>query len=207
VPDLPGTTAHTRIQRFTTLRLDARGWLLHRPGVRHAPSPNFDTRPRNAAVTLLVLHNISLPPGQFGGTEVVDFFQNCLNYNSHPWLDRLRELKVSAHFFVRRTGEIVQLVSTCQRAWHAGVSSFRGKQRCNDFSVGIELEGTDDLPYTQAQYSALRALTTALRARHPLRAVHGHQHIAPGRKTDPGPAFNWQRYARENSWQPWQLPL
>lgn len=189
------------------MRLDAKGWLQLSGGVRHAPSPNFDHRPGNAAATLLVLHNISLPPGQFGGPEVVDFFQNCLNYDRHPWLERLRELRVSAHFFVRRNGEIVQLVSTRQRAWHAGVSSFRGRSRCNDFSIGIELEGTDDVAYTPAQYAALRALTPALRARHPLRAVQGHEHIAPGRKTDPGPAFNWQRYARENRWQPWQLPL
>lgn len=196
-----------RRNRALTLRINAQGWLLPATGVLHAPSPNFDARPGRAAPTLLVLHNISLPPGQFGGPEVVDFFRNRLNYDSHPWLDRLRDLRVSAHFFVRRNGDIVQLVSTCERAWHAGVSSFRGRTRCNDFSIGIELEGTDDLAYTADQYGALRRLTTALRARHPLRAVQGHEHIAPGRKTDPGPAFNWQRYARDTGWQAWQLPV
>jgi AmpD protein len=189
------------------LRLDARGWLLPDNGVSHAPSPNFDARPGKAAVTLLVVHNISLPPGQFGGTEVVDFFQNRLNYDSHPWLDRLRNMRVSAHFFVRRTGHIVQLVATHQRAWHAGVSCFRERNRCNDFSIGIELEGTDTLPYTTQQYRALRRLVAALRSRHPLRAVQGHEHIAPGRKTDPGAAFDWPRFMRETGWKAWQLPV
>jgi AmpD protein len=189
-----------------TLRIDYHGWLAPGCGVSHAPSPNFDARPGHAAVTLLVLHNISLPPGQFGGPEVVNFFQNCLNYDSHPWLDRLRDVRVSAHFFVQRTGHIVQLVATSQRAWHAGVSHFNGRARCNDFSVGIELEGTDTLPYTAQQYRALRRLVAALRKRHPLRAVQGHEHIAPGRKTDPGPTFDWQRFARETGWKAWQVP-
>lgn len=192
--------------RRTRLHLGADGWLRPGPGVCIAPSPNHDDRPANAVVSLLVLHNISLPPGQFGGTEVVDFFQNRLDYTRHPWLERLRDLKVSAHFFVRRDGEIIQLVATCDRAWHAGVSRFRGRERCNDFSVGIELEGTDTQAYTQAQYRALRRLVPALRKRHPIKAVQGHEHIAPGRKTDPGPAFDWARFGRESAWRPWQLP-
>ncbi len=148
---------------MTVLTLDRNGWLKPHIGVRRAPSPNVDNRPRGVEPTLLVLHNISLPPGQFGGTEVVDFFQNQLDYDSHPWLDRLRGMTVSAHFFVRRDGDIVQFVSTQKRAWHAGVSSFDERERCNDFSIGIELEGTDSLPYTDEQYLALKGLTAALR--------------------------------------------
>lgn len=180
------------------LRLDRHGWLQPASGVILAPSPNHDNRPPQQDVYLLVLHNISLPPGQFGGNEVVDFFQNCLDYDSHPWLDCLRELRVSAHFFIRRDGSIVQFVSTFDRAWHAGVSKFEERERCNDFSIGIELEGTDTLPYTDAQYFALQRLIPALRVHHPLRAVRGHEHIAPGRKTDPGPAFDWKRFGKEN---------
>ena len=180
------------------LRLDRHGWLRTGPGVRRAPSPNHDHRPPEQDACLLVLHNISLPPGQFGGPEVIDFFQNRLAYDTHPWLERLRTLRVSAHFFVRRDGSIVQFVSTHARAWHAGVSVFEGRERCNDFSIGIELEGTDTLPYADAQYATLIRLLPALRARHPLRAVRGHEHIAPLRKTDPGPAFDWLRFGREN---------
>lgn len=192
--------------RRPPLTLTPTGWLLPATRVSIAPSPNFDARPNHAIVSLLVMHNISLPPGRFGGSEVVDFFQNRLDYTRHPWLDRLRDLRVSAHFFIRRTGDIVQLVATTQRAWHAGVSRFRERERCNDFSIGIELEGTDTLPYTAAQYSALRRLVPALRRRHPLKAAWGHEHIAPQRKTDPGPAFDWGRFARETGWKPWQLP-
>lgn len=188
------------------LRLDAAGWLQPHPIVRRAPSPNCDARPGHAVVSLLVLHNISLPPGQFGGEHVVQFFQNTLNIDSHPWFENIRDLKVSAHFFVRRTGEVVQFVPTTRRAWHAGVSQFRGRARCNDFSVGIELEGTDTLPYTAPQYRTLRRLVRALRARHPLRAVRGHEHIAPGRKTDPSPAFDWEKFRRETGWKAWQVP-
>lgn len=180
------------------LRLDRHGWLQAASGVSRAPSPNYDARPAGQDAFLLVMHNISLPPGKFGGPEVVDFFLNQLDYASHPWLERLRELRVSAHFFIRRDGSIVQLVSTHDRAWHAGVSRFEERERCNDFSIGIELEGTDTLAYTNAQYLALQRLLPALRVHHPLRAVRGHEHIAPGRKTDPGPAFDWARFGREN---------
>lgn len=191
---------------MTRLVLDHHGWLKPCTGTAQAPSPNFDPRPRDATPYLLVIHNISLPPGQFGGPQVVDFFQNQLNYGSHPWLERLRDMTVSAHFFVRRTGHIVQLVSTDQRAWHAGVSRFEGRERCNDFSIGIELEGTDTEPYTDDQYSALVQLDGALCARYPLRAVRGHEHIAPKRKTDPGAAFDWVRFGRETGWQRRFLP-
>ena len=188
------------------LLLDRHGWLAPAPGVSRLPSTNCDARPRDAQVSLLVLHNISLPPGQFGGPEVAGLFLNTLDYASHPWLERLRGLRVSAHFFIRRDGRIVQFVSPEARAWHAGVSRFAGRERCNDFSLGIELEGTDTLPYTDEQYTALRRLTPALRARYPLAAAWGPEHIAPGRKTDPGPAFNWTRFGRDSGFARRQLP-
>lgn len=188
------------------LRLDRHGWLQAAPGVKLAASPNFDARPPQQDAYLLVLHNISLPPGRFGGPEVIDFFLNRLDISSHPWLERVRDMRVSAHFFIRRDGCIVQFVSTYQRAWHAGVSEFEERERCNDFSIGIELEGTDVLPYTDEQYGALQRLIPALKARHPLRAVRGHEHIAPLRKTDPGPAFDWKRFGRENAFPLRVLP-
>ena len=188
------------------LALDRHGWLKEHPSITRAPSPNHDARAAHDDATLLVMHNISLPPGVFGGTEVIDLFLNRLDYNAHPWLPRLRGLNVSAHFFVRRDGSIVQFVSTQKRAWHAGVSTFAGRERCNDFSIGIEMEGTDTVPYTPEQYQALTQLVPALRAQHPLQAVRGHEHIAPGRKTDPGPAFDWDRFRRENGWSRRQLP-
>ena len=178
------------------LKLDRHGWLAPAPGVRLLPSANFDNRPAGMPVSLLVIHNISLPPGEFGGPHVVGLFQNRLDYTAHPWFERLRGLRVSAHFFVRRNGDIVQFVSTEARAWHAGVSRFGTRERCNDFSLGVELEGTDTLPYTDAQYTSLAKLARVLRARYPLRAAWGHEHIAPGRKTDPGPAFHWARFGR-----------
>lgn len=188
-------------------RLDRHGWLEAGPGIRLAPSPNHDDRPAGQDACLLVLHNISLPPGQFGWPEIIDFFQNRLNYESHPWLERLRDMRVSAHFLIRRDGGIVQFVSTHARAWHAGVSVFEDRERCNDFSIGIELEGTDTLPYTDAQYATLQRLLPTLRARHPLKAVRGHEHIAPQRKTDPGPAFDWKRFGKENGIQRRFLPV
>lgn len=188
------------------LELDASGWLKPHAGVSHAPSPNFDARPSGQDADLLVLHNISLPPGHFGGPEIIDFFQNRLDVSRHPWLPRLEGMRVSAHFLIRRDGGIVQFVSTRQRAWHAGESRFGNRSRCNDFSIGIELEGTDTLPYESVQYDALKRLGAALRAHHPLDAVRGHEHIAPERKTDPGPAFDWDRFAQEGDWPPSCLP-
>src|SRR5690606_30212903 len=178
------------------LALNRHGWLKPNASVVHAPSPNHDERPAGHEATLLVMHNISLPPGRFGGTEVADLFLNRLDYSTHPWLEHLRGLRVSAHFFIRRNGLIVQFVSTGKRAWHAGISRFEGRERCNDFSLGIELEGTDILPYTDEQYRSLQSLVPALRVRHAIKAVRGHEHIAPGRKTDPGPAFDWKRFGR-----------
>lgn len=188
------------------LMLDRQGWLKPHGKVQRLPSPNFDKRPKGVEPTLLVLHNISLPPGQFSGNAICDFFQNKLDCDSHPWFENIRWVKVSAHFLIRRDGDVVQFVSTLHRAWHAGVSRFNQRDNCNDFSIGIELEGTDTQPFTDEQYHALKRLTTVLQARHTLTAVRGHEHIAPGRKTDPGPHFNWRRYGREARWLLRQLP-
>lgn len=177
------------------MHLDRTGWLRPSATVQLAPSPNANHRPSGCEPYLLVIHNISLPPNQFAGDAVVQFFQNQLDFDSHPWFEAIRGLTVSAHFFIRRDGKVVQCVSTDERAWHAGVSSFEGQSGCNDFSLGIELEGADHSPYTDAQYQQLTQLTQLLGQRYPLRAVRGHEHIAPGRKTDPGPSFDWWRYA------------
>jgi AmpD protein len=170
---------------------DVDGWCRD---VVCEPSPNFDARPQDAAISLLVIHNISLPAGRYGSNNIIDLFCNRLDYNADPSFGQLREIRVSAHFLIRRDGELIQFVATCARAWHAGVSSFDGRQRCNDFSIGVELEGCDTEAFTDAQYQALSCLTGMLQRRHPLTDVVGHQHIAPGRKTDPGPFFDWQRY-------------
>lgn len=174
-----------------SLVIDAAGWC--RPA-QHRPSPNFDVRPASVDIDLLVIHNISLPPGQFGGSYIADLFGNCLDCDVHPYFDQLRDLRVSAHFLIRRDGSLVQFVSADARAWHAGASSFGGRERCNDFSIGVELEGSDFVPFDERQYRTLADLTAALRRRYPLRAVTGHEHVAPGRKTDPGPFFDWNAY-------------
>ena len=199
-------TSPPQVNLGSSFMLDRHGWLKPHPAAMCAPSPNCDARPVSQGAHLLVVHNISLPPGKFGGPEIIDFFQNTLDYTSHPWLPRLEDLRVSAHFLIRRTGQVVQFVATHQRAWHAGVSRFEGRERCNDFSIGIELEGTDSTPYEPAQYEALGMLAKTLRVHHPIRAVRGHEHIAPRRKTDPGPAFDWGRFAREGQWLRRQLP-
>lgn len=176
----------------------ADGWC--RQALRIA-SPNCDARPAGTEIELLVIHNISLPPGQFGGEWICDLFTNRLDCDAHPYFDQLRALRVSAHFLIRRNGVVVQFVSVNDRAWHAGLSSFGGRQRCNDFSIGIELEGTDCEPYGEPQYASLVGLTNALEARCRLTDVAGHEHIAPGRKTDPGPFFDWQHYRQALSAQ------
>ena len=171
----------------------ADGWSS---SVTRINSPNFDTRPELTTINLLVIHNISLPPGQFTGSCVQDLFCNQLDTSTHPYFEQLRGLRVSAHFFIRRDGGIWQFVSCHNRAWHAGISSFMGCAQCNDFSIGIELEGTDEVPFTQTQYVVLARLTHALKKRYPLQNVVGHQHIAPGRKTDPGTFFDWDKYQK-----------
>jgi AmpD protein len=169
---------------------DALGWL---PAARQLPSPNCDARPEGVAIELIVIHNISLPPGVFDGDAVIDLFTNRLDWDAHPYYQEIRGLRVSAHFFIRRDGTLIQFVPCSLRAWHAGGSSWQGCERCNDFSIGIELEGTDDLPFTEAQYASLIPLLNTLKQAYPIRAVVGHSEIAPGRKTDPGVCFDWER--------------
>ncbi len=172
------------------------GWLS---GVNICPSPNSNSRPESVDISLLVVHNISLPPGEFGGGYVQAFFQNRLDIHAHPYFETIAGLQVSAHLFIERDGAITQFVPFTARAWHAGASSFDGVSNCNDYSVGVELEGTDELPYTDAQYLALEKVTRQLMLTYPkltLERITGHEHIAPGRKTDPGPAFDWQRFRR-----------
>lgn len=157
------------------------------------PSPNCDARPHDGAIELIVIHNISLPPGVFKGDAVIELFTNQLDWDAHPYYQEIRGFKVSAHFFIRRDGSLIQFVPCMLRAWHAGISSWQGRERCNDFSIGIELEGSDDLPFTETQYAALTPLLHMLKNSYPIRAVVGHSDIAAGRKTDPGPWFDWQR--------------
>lgn len=162
-------------------------------GARYLASPNCDERPAAARIELIVVHNISLPPGEFGGPAIVDLFLNRLQADAHPYYSGIAHLRVSAHFLIRRSGELLQFVPCVQRAWHAGVSRWRGRSRCNDFSVGIELEGTDDIPYEDTQYACLRSLLAALKSAYPIADITGHADIAPERKTDPGPAFDWEK--------------
>lgn len=174
------------------LRLRDDGWL---DGARQIASPNCDRRPEGEALSLIVVHAISLPPGQFAGDAIARLFTNRLDAAAHPYFAQISTLQVSAHFLLRRDGELIQFVSCRQRAWHAGVSSWNGRLRCNDFSLGIELEGCDDLPFADVQYGRLLDLLGLLCAHYPIEAVVGHSDVAPGRKTDPGPHFDWQRLA------------
>lgn len=166
------------------------GWLAHATRIE---SPNYEARPEGAEVSLVVIHAISLPPEQFGTDCVARFFTNCLGADEHPYFAAIAGVKVSAHFFIRRDGEIVQFVGGDHRAWHAGASAWQGRSNCNDYSIGIELEGSDTQAYETAQYAALQGLVADLRQRYPLTAIAGHCHIAPERKTDPGPLFAWSR--------------
>ena len=164
--------------------------------VPYRPSPNCDARPDAKQIDLIVLHGISLPPGQFGSDHIEQLFTNQLDASAHPFFAEIEGLKVSSHVLIRRTGEVMQFVPFSQRAWHAGQSHYQGRQCCNDFSIGIELEGTDELDYTEAQYASLAPLLASLIAFYPgLSREHitGHSDIAPGRKTDPGPAFDWDK--------------
>lgn len=163
------------------------------PGVRYVASPNCDDRPIGEPVRLLVVHAISLPPGEFGGDGVERLFTNTLDPLVHPDYLAIHNLRVSAHFFIRRTGTVIQFVPVVRRAWHAGVSCWRGRQRCNDFSLGVEVEGCDDRPYEPIQYIRLARLIRLLKKTYPIEEVVGHADIAPGRKTDPGPCFDWLR--------------
>jgi AmpD protein len=170
-------------------------------GARYLASPNCDSRPAGRAATLLVVHSISLPPGQYGGDQIERLFTNRLDPAEHPYFAEIAALRVSAHLLLRRNGDAVQFVPLHMRAWHAGESIWRGQARCNDFSVGVELEGGEDDGYTDAQYERLIELTRALRAALPLRDIAGHDDIAPGRKTDPGDHFDWLRFLSALSMQ------
>ncbi|MEJ8839063.1 1,6-anhydro-N-acetylmuramyl-L-alanine amidase AmpD [Ramlibacter sp. AN1133] len=163
-------------------------------------SPNFGPRPEGSAIDLIVLHSISLPPGVYGGDEVLRLFTNTLDWDAHPYFQQIRGAQVSAHFFIRRDGALLQFVSCDARAWHAGASCWRGRTNCNDDSVGIELEGLEGETFEAAQYEALSALCAAIGQHYPIRHVAGHEHIAPGRKKDPGPGFDWAEVKRDLGW-------
>ena len=172
--------------------VDASGLLS---AARQIPSPNCDARPSASRIELIVIHSISLPPGCFGGNAIAELFTNCLDPAADPYFREIATLTVSSHFLIRRDGELVQFVPCVRRAWHAGASQWRGRDRCNDFSIGIELEGSDDVPYEEAQYRTLSKLIKVLRDTYPIAECVGHHDIAvpPGRKTDPGPHFEWAR--------------
>ncbi|MCL9643282.1 1,6-anhydro-N-acetylmuramyl-L-alanine amidase AmpD [Rahnella victoriana] len=171
------------------------GWIAE---AQRVVSPHFDLRPDDEIPSLLVIHNISLPPGKFGGPYIDQLFTGTLNPQDDPYFEGIHQLRVAAHCLIRRDGEIVQYVPFDKRAWHAGVSSWQGRERCNDFSIGIELEGTDFEPFTDAQYRSLAAVTELLIKHYPINldAITGHSDIAPGRKTDPGPEFDWAFYRK-----------
>ena len=173
------------------------GWYRF---ARHLPSPNFGPRPQGAQIDLIVLHSISLPPGRYGGDEVQRLFTNQLDWDADPYFQKIRGIEVSAHFYVRRGGEVWQFVDCDARAWHAGASSWRGRDNCNDDSIGIELEGLEGESFEAAQYEALASLLPAIAQRYAIAFVAGHEHIAPGRKIDPGPGFDWARLRRPLGW-------
>lgn len=179
------------------------GWWRH---ARHVPSPNFGPRPGHAGksegedVTLAVVHSISLPPGIYGGDEIERLFTNTLDWSAHPYFEQIRGAEVSAHFVIRRTGELLQFVSVHDRAWHAGRSTWQGRDNCNDYSVGIELEGLEDTPFEAPQYDTLKTLLDALAQRWPITQIAGHEHVAPGRKRDPGFAFDWGALQAKLGW-------
>ncbi|MGE0096765.1 MAG: 1,6-anhydro-N-acetylmuramyl-L-alanine amidase AmpD [Hydrogenophaga sp.] len=173
------------------------GWLLT---ARHCPSPNHGARPAGAHIDLIVIHSISLPPGEYGGPEVEQLFTNTLDWKAHPYFEQIRGMEVSAHFFIRRDGELVQFVDVESRAWHAGASHWQGRDNRNDDSIGIELEGLEGDTFESAQYRTLVRLCTDLALRCPVVHIAGHEHIAPQRKQDPGPGFDWTRLRRELGW-------
>ena len=173
------------------MKVGADGWLS---GVRRIRSPNCDARPQGVRIRLMLCRINSLPPGEFGDAAVAQLFTNTLDCTAHPYYTQLVGMKVSAHFFIRRGGDIIQFVPCGKRAWHAGVSSWQGRSACNDFSLGVELEGTDELPFTPQQYAALARLTRRLCHAYPIGDIVGHADVAPGRKTDPGAHFDWPSY-------------
>lgn len=190
------------MDRTKPLIMSRNGWL---ETARRSPSPNCDSRPDDSSIDLLVIHNISLPPGEFNGHWIEDFFLNRLNPDDHPYFQEIQGLHVSSHLLIRRDGSLIQFVPFGERAWHAGQSHFDGRDACNDFSIGIELEGTDDLDFEDAQYAVLAQVTQALMGEYPGITgdrITGHSTISPDRKTDPGPCFDWARYHRDLSTDP-----
>ncbi len=179
------------------------GWYRF---ARRQPSPNFGPRPTGALTDLIVLHSISLPPGVYGGDEVLALFDNRLDWDAHPYFTSIRGLQVSAHFFIRRNGELWQFVDCGARAWHAGRSCYRGREECNDDSIGIELEGLEGGPFEAEQYDSLIGLCAAIGQRYPVAHVAGHEHIAPGRKADPGAGFDWRALQRGLGWDDRMFP-
>jgi len=173
-----------------TLSIDNKGWVSE---AVHIASPNFDSRPQDCHIDMLVLHNISLPPSEYGGKGIIELFTNKLNPEEHPYYAEIYTRKVSSHFLIRRNGQLLQFVSCKDRAWHAGVSKWQERERCNDFSVGIELEGSDYEAFEKAQYETLEILMNTLKKHLPIKHIVGHSDIAPDRKTDPGPFFDWNK--------------
>ncbi len=179
------------------------GWYAH---AHHCPSPNVGPRPVQSHIDLVVLHSISLPPGQYGGPQVMELFTNRLDWDAHPYFQTLRGLEVSAHFFVRRNGDLWQFVSCDDRAWHAGASHYRGRDNCNDDSIGIELEGLEGELFDAPQYETLHSLLPAIAQQYPIAHIAGHEHVAPGRKKDPGPGFDWAQLQRGLGWNDQYFP-
>ncbi len=185
------------LDALATRPFEENGWLAE---ARVCPSPNFGPRPKGTLVDLIVVHSISLPPGHYGGSEVEQLFTNQLDFEAHPYFQQIRGMQVSAHFFVRRDGELIQFVALESRAWHAGASSWRGRENCNDHSVGIELEGLEGERFEPAQYATLTSLCSTLANRLPIAHIAGHEHIAPGRKQDPGAGFDWMALKDALAW-------
>ncbi len=173
------------------------GWYRY---ARRLDSPNFGPRPADAAIDLIVVHSISLPPGHYGGDEVQQLFTNALDWEAHPYFKSIEGLQVSSHFYVRRDGALWQFVSCDDRAWHAGISRYCGRDNCNDFSIGVELEGLEGESFEDAQYETLVSLCAALTQHYPVQHIAGHEHIAPGRKADPGPGFDWPLLRQSLGW-------
>lgn len=179
------------------------GWYRF---ARQLPSPNFGQRPAGVVVDLIIAHSISLPPGQYGGDEVQRLFTNCLDWSAHPYFQSIEGATVSAHFYVRRNGELWQFVSCDDRAWHAGASSYRGRDNCNDDSIGVEFEGLEGGPFESGQYETAAVLCAAIAQRYPIAHIAGHEHVAPGRKSDPGSGFDWAQLQRSLAWRPQCFP-
>ena len=192
---------HTKADPMTSLWRD--GWYRF---AKHTPSPNFGPRPVGTAIDLVVLHSISLPPGEYGGPEIEALFTNTLDWDAHPYFQQIRGAEVSAHFVIRRDGALIQFVSCDDRAWHAGRSNYQGRENCNDFSIGIELEGLEGHTFEAPQYETLSSLCAAIAQHYTLHLITGHEHIAPDRKQDPGAGFDWKLLQHSLGWCDAQFP-